>query len=502
MAKKKFISLKDKLNEEELKEFDYEKNDKGPGDYSYGSAMKIFWKCKNKHSYMTSPNDKVSHHSGCPYCANQKLLKGFNDLESVYPNLAKEWNYDKNELKPDEVIATSNNKYWWKCTNNHTWESAPSTRKKGHGCPYCSGQMVTLGENDLATTNPELIIEWSPLNKLKPNEVSRGTNKKVIWEHIKKRDGKEFVHRWEAIISSRAVNGNGCPYCTNQKILPKYNDLKTLRPDLMKEWNFDKNTLNPSELAINSTKKVHWKHILERNGKEFVHEWESVVYSRTSGGRNCPICSGKKILVGFNDFYSNHPTIAKDWDYSKNTFSPKEVTSGSNKKVHWICSKGHEYEAPIVDRCYGDGCPLCSKRQRVSLPEKVIYYYIKKLFPDTIASYKSDWLLRNELDIYIPSIKFAIEYDGQKWHMDKYEHDLEKNKLCKDNGVKLFRIREPKCPKLPIKSVYELKTTNIKELEEVLVFLVEVLSKRTRRILKLDINIVRDIDEILKLLEE
>ena len=54
----------------------------------------------------------------------------------------------------------------------------------------------------------------------------------------------------------------------------------------------------------------------------------------------------------------------------------------------------------------------------ISFPEQAVYFYIKKAFPDAINSYKDIFDNRMELDIYIPSIKVGIEYDGAKWHKD------------------------------------------------------------------------------------
>lgn len=49
-----------------------------------------------------------------------------------------------------------------------------------------------------------------------------------------------------------------------------------------------------------------------------------------------------------------------------------------------------------------------------------------------------------ELDIYLPKISFAIEYDGDYWHSlpDMVERDKNKDALCDRNNIKLFRIKE------------------------------------------------------------
>lgn len=78
--------------------------------------------------------------------------------------------------------------------------------------------------------------------------------------------------------------------------------------------------------------------------------------------------------------------------------------------------------------------------RRNSIPEIVVYYYIKKYFPDVIKL--SAGVLNVEIDIYIPSLKYGIEYDGYEWHKNKKERDEKKGKICKKNGIKLVRIRE------------------------------------------------------------
>ena len=111
----------------------------------------------------------------------------------------------------------------------------------------------------------------------------------------------------------------------------------------------------------------------------------------------------------------------------------------SNKKAWWKCPKGHEWQATITNRNKGVGCPVCNSERNTSFPEYAIVYYLKKYGIDVT---QSNMDLGYELDIYIPSKRIAIEYDGYLWHKNKTKKDLEKNQKCKKDGIKLYRIRE------------------------------------------------------------
>ena len=82
---------------------------------------------------------------------------------------------------------------------------------------------------------------------------------------------------------------------------------------------------------------------------------------------------------------------------------------------------------------------------QTSYPEQIIYYYLRQEFPDAINRYSEQGF---EIDVYIPSIKVGIEYDGYAWHRDKKDADNKKNIMCQKNGVELIRLREGECPKL------------------------------------------------------
>ena len=62
---------------------------------------------------------------------------------------------------------------------------------------------------------------------------------------------------------------------------------------------------------------------------------------------------------------SNNPVIASQWHPTKNgTLSPEDVTEKSGRRVWWVCTNGHEWEASVCNRTRGASCPECAKQKR------------------------------------------------------------------------------------------------------------------------------------------
>lgn len=422
-------------NPELLKEWDYSKNIITPKEIKAGSGTKVWWKCSLGHSWSASPNHRTKGR-GCPICANKVVLLGYNDLTTLKPNIASEWDYEKNgEKTPANYTVRSGERVWWKCKRNHSWEAviASRTGNKYVGCPYCSGLLPIEGETDLLTTNPELISEWNYEKNtlLTPNMVKAGSSDKVWWICDK-------GHEWQAVISSRTVNESGCPFCSGRYAIRGENDLMSVDSPLLKEWNYDRNgRLTPSDFKEHSARKIWWKC---KKG----HEWCSSISDR-SRGDGCPYCSGKRVLVGFNDLAHINPYIAKEWNYEKNGNKiPQKYTCKSGIKVWWKCEKGHEWKTSISNRSRGDGCPKCNSGIRTSFPEQAIYFYVKKIYPDAVNRCTDVLPNGMEIDIFIPSINVGIEYDGSVWHeSDKaLEKEVKKYIECKRNDIFLIRVKE------------------------------------------------------------
>lgn len=331
------------------KEWNYKKNKNlNPSMFTGGSGKIVWWICNQGHEWKTSINHRRQG-TNCPYCAGKKVAVGYNDFQTRFPDIAKEWHPIKNDTqKASDFTWCSSKKVWWLCGKGHEWKTSISNRAGGKGCPYCSGKKAIEGETDLVFLYPELASEWHPSKngELVPTKFKAGSEKKVWWVC---KNG----HEWQATINNRS-KGCNCPYCRGHKVIPNEKSLEIQHPDVAKEWNYKRNgSLHPSMFLSKSGIKVWW---ICSEG----HEWQNRIADRVNG-RKCPYCTGKRVIVGLNDITITHPNISKEWDYSKNGTVPEQYSYGSGKKVWWICSEGHAWQAKISNRTLSNnGCPYCS----------------------------------------------------------------------------------------------------------------------------------------------
>ena len=355
-----------------------------------------------------------------------------------FPNLMSEWDYDKNQpIDPLTVPFKSNRKFFWKCKLGHTWQTSPEYRVISNTkCPFCSGKKVLAGFNDLAFVYPETLNEWDyEKNAVPPNDILFTSHKSFWWKC-------RFGHQFQQTIQQRISVSNKCPICFNRRgrgaKLDK-NILGDCYPDLLKDWDYEKNIFSPYEISFNSKRKVWWK--CPKN-----HSYQMSVQKRAVRGFGCPVCSNHQILKGYNDLATIRPDLVDEWHSKKNgSLTPYSIGAGSNRKVWWICSKGHEWEARICDRAISNNnCPVCSIRRCTSFPEQAIYFYCLSIFSDTQNRYKKIFSNGMELDVFIPCLSLGIEFDGRVYHKSDSQHlrELKKYEICKENHIKLIRIKE------------------------------------------------------------
>ena len=118
------------------KQWDAEKNGRlTPRDVLPGAEKKVWWRCERGHSWRAAVSSRTRAGGGCPYCAGKQVLPGFNDLASQRPELAAQWDGEKNRaLTPQQVTITSNRKVWWRCEKGHSYPVVIASRTNGSGC--------------------------------------------------------------------------------------------------------------------------------------------------------------------------------------------------------------------------------------------------------------------------------------------------------------------------------------------------------------------------------
>lgn len=298
------------------------------------SRKKLSWKCKLGHVFDATVANRTSNESNCPYCSGSKVLVGFNDLKTLFPELASEafgWN-------PSTLTSGSGQKVKWKCSLGHVWAISPNQRtSRGSNCPFCSNNKVWPDFNDLKTLFPEIASEAFGWN---PQEVSPKSSKSLDWKC-------KLGHKWKAKPADRS-RGDKCPYCSGKRVLSGFNDLRTTHPNLAEEsqgW-------DPTEVSFGSNKSVLWK-------CNFGHEWRASPNSRSNHNSGCPYCSNRIVLAGFNDFATTHPQLASQLIGS----DPRTFTYGSNRKLKWKCEFGHEWVVSPAVRTgkRGTNCPSCAE---------------------------------------------------------------------------------------------------------------------------------------------
>lgn len=291
-----------------------------------------------------------------------------NSIVAKMPDVAKQWDYEKNgDIKPEYILCTSAKRFYWKCEKGHSWPAQVNSRFAGRGCPYCAGKILIPEENDLLSQNPKLAKEWDyEGNKgLTPDKITVNNSKQVCWIC------PTCHHHWKAGVAPRN-KGTGCPKCADrQRTLSKYKRIIREKgsfadnyPELLKEWDYEQNIgLDPNMLPPHCGKKVWW--ICCNCG----HSWPATIDARAKG-RGCERCyklnnsllQQKRAVLKKGAFAVTHPHLVKDWDYSKNAGTPNDYSAGSHYRANWKCHHcGHEWPSPIYKRTGGHKCPKCHK---------------------------------------------------------------------------------------------------------------------------------------------
>lgn len=315
-------------------------------NYSYASHEKVLWRCEKGHQFKTdfckftnkSRNYRGVGQFSCPVCSGQLVVRGINDLATVRPDLASEFDLSRSNISPYEVTVNSHRYVWWLCHNGHSWEAKIYARASGEGCPFCS--------KVIRTSRPEQILyyytkKWfsDTQSNVKYNGVSFDIyipSKQTAIEY----DGSYWHSIRDTSWKFKAAQEFGIQlYVVSGKFVNDTNyfcfDDKRLKLD-------DRN--NELLSCISRLLKIKF------GIKESFDDYESALaFARDAFAHS----RGKVDLpVSFSSKFSN----LNGYDYQRAT------NDGVDKL--WRCSKGHIYSRRIdvINRGFVE-CPFCLGKQ-------------------------------------------------------------------------------------------------------------------------------------------
>lgn len=212
-----------------------------------------------------------------------------------------------------KIFVSATAKMDWKCLKcnsnfNATWNDISSMKL----CPYCVSKKVN-DTNSVASQYPYLVKEWDfdKNGDLIPENVSYGSNKLIWWKCNK------CGRSWKALVSTRN-DGHGCPYCAGEKSTEIYN-LLICFPEIIKEWNYNKNSKLPQAYLPYSSKKVWWK------CKDCGYEWKTEIVNRTKLNSGCPKCNKSHGEKKIREYIENHKII---YEPQKRFYNLRGINNG------------------------------------------------------------------------------------------------------------------------------------------------------------------------------
>lgn len=370
------------LPKEFYDEFDHKKNDIKISQIRKFSSEKIWWICKEGHSWKVSPHARNHvHHitkkkyiTRCPICSLKEVgKKGRSELPQQF---IEEFDHKKNKIKLEKLTKTYSKRIWWKCKKGHVWQAPPAARLRYGGrsekdereislCPTCQ-KLGTLKVKDHVRKyfnpklNPNIILE----------ELPQKSTVVINWQCP-----KNSSHKWSGQYNSRANKESSCPFCKGNKIEDKYL-LKNLYPNVFSKIIKDNKKINYEELSSGAKTLVKFKC---PNGND--HIFTNAIVRMTKYNRsftkqkankhdklNCPYCRNDRLSVT-NSLNITHPKLANIFNEKKNKIKINKVLFVSSKKYWWNCKKkGHVFYAQTynVQRSLNtkyNGCNICTGRK-------------------------------------------------------------------------------------------------------------------------------------------
>jgi len=165
-------------------------------------------------------------------------------------------------------------------------------------------------------------------------------------------------------------------------------------------------------------------------------------------GQRCPIC-WKENKCKDNRRRLTYEKVQKYFIDKRYTLLSNEYKN-KNGYLEYNCPYGHYGKIKWNNFQQGQGCPICNKHNGISKTEKEILNYVKSIYTGKVIENNRTQIINPktgnylELDIFLPELNKAIEYNGTYWHDIKETKNRDYQKLiqCEQRGIELLVIKE------------------------------------------------------------
>lgn len=299
---------------EMLELWDFDKNPEDPKTVSSISRLPYYWKCKLcGYEWPTTPRTRTRTKGKCPACKGTgKRPDTIKDI----PFLMEQWDFNKNTVDPATILISSKKKFFWKCKKcGKEWPTSPQSRYDAKGkCPSCdSNKSVQPGVNDVFTLVPELkkIYDFEKNKNIDIEHQGWSSRERIACKC------PDCGREWTTIINSQILKEGdsyriiGCDH-KNRKTR-QHVPFVSESPTLMRFWDNEKNSLDPSTTSSASDIAAYWK------CPDCGYSWSAGIRSRDrSKNSKCPCCQNlKKFVPGINDALTLLPDLKRLYDFEK-----------------------------------------------------------------------------------------------------------------------------------------------------------------------------------------
>ena len=314
----------------------------------HGMAKKVEWRCKEGHTWFASVHSRSRGYSTCPTCKS---------LSTTHPDVAAKL--------VDQSLATvltygTERTAQWYCEHGHIWEGPVYLLTQYYPverCLVCSGEELSVGVNDLATVSPQ-----AASNLVDPHLATQHTfasTAPVDWRC-------PLGHEWNESITDQ-LDVSGCPVCTGRVLLPGFNDINTVAPELVPEL-ADPSHSTQYTLGRSRIEYPDWlesrQHFKAEIGSGYMRSDHALYWICDEGheetgsakdrlerlhhfGSGCATC---------NNFAVTHPHLSS-WSFTRD---PQDFTALHKLDRSWRCPVGHIWLESPRDLANRDNCPFCS----------------------------------------------------------------------------------------------------------------------------------------------